>query len=970
MTQSSEALEAQDQFYLAKLQEKYCKNGERDANDVFRRVARGLSMAEAAANRADWKKRFQQAMQDGFYPAGRIMSACGTDIDATLINCFVQPVGDSIAGVDGSGKPGIFLALLESAETMRRGGGVGYDFSSLRPAGAKVHGTRSRSSGPISYMRVFDRMCETVESAGARRGAQMGVLRVDHPDIESFILAKDIRTAAQRLRKAGLQGRELDEVLQSLRTLSNFNISVAMTDDFLEAVHADGEFDLVHRAEPDAGEHPQAFQRGDGLWVYRRIQARELFDLIMRTTYETADPGVIFVDRMNAENNLAYCERIEATNPCGEQPLPAYGCCCLGSFNLALYVDQPFSTQAAFNWDRFRSGVRTSVRMLDNALDVSYWPLPAQRHEAQSKRRIGLGFTGLATAMAMMRLRYGSGESLKFATRIAETLRDHAYRASVELAQERGAFPLFDAEQYLRSGFAQRLPEEIRNSIRMHGIRNSHLLSIAPTGTISLTFGRNVSGGIEPSFAWEYQRTAKAADGSRVSYPVQDLGYRYWLASGGSVDSLPEWFVSAQDLNAGDHLAVQAAVQPYVDTSISKTVNVPVDYPFADFRELYLKAWRLGLKGCTTYRPNDVTGAVLTVPEAAKAAHAPTDTMVVADPDRRLHLRSLPTPALSSLRWPGRPEIRGGNPSWTYMVEDGPIRFAIFIGHIDDGAPLPFEVWVSGDEQPRGLAAIAKLLSMDMRSQDRGWLRNKLDALVKTSGNPMRIAMPPDNRLVTWGSPTAVLAALVRHRCEDLGTFSHPGPTPVLDALMSIEEPKTGAEGALSWTVDVKNHNTGDDFVLTLKEVLLPDGSRRPVSIWLSGEYPRDLDGLCRLLSLDCRVIDPAWIGEKLRKLLNYAEPMGDFLAQIPGSDKQRNWPSTIAYMAALMMHRYQRLGILDEEGRALSPMGVLAEGHAPPAEGLRTLAGKPCRNCGAHAVIRRDGCDFCTACGDVGHCG
>lgn len=966
MSQAPGQLEAQDQFYLAKLQEKYCKNGERDANDVFRRVARGLSMAEAPNIRADWKNRFQQAMTDGFYPAGRIMSACGTDIDATLINCFVQPVGDSIAGVDHSGKPGIFLALLESAETMRRGGGVGYDFSSLRPAGAKVHGTRSRSSGPISYMRVFDRMCETVESAGARRGAQMGVLRVDHPDIEAYVVAKDIREHAQRLREAGLEGQELDNVLQSLRALSNFNISVAMTDEFIEAVNGDREFELIHRAEPDLAEHPQAQQKADGNWVYRKLRARDLFDLIMRTTYDTADPGVIFIDRMNAENNLAYCERIEATNPCGEQPLPAHGCCCLGSFNLALFVDQPFSPRASFNWERFRSTVRIAVRMLDNTLDISYWPLPSQRHEAHSKRRIGLGFTGLATAMAMLRIRYGNEDSLKFSAGVAEALRDSAYRASVELAQERGAFPLFDADQYLQGRFTQRLPEDIRSAIRLHGIRNSHLLSIAPTGTISLTFGRNVSGGIEPSFAWEYQRTTKARDGSRHTYPVQDLGYRYWLASGGKTDELPEWFVSAQDLSAGEHLAVQAAVQPYIDTSISKTINVPVDYPFADFRELYLKAWRMGLKGCTTYRPNDVTGAVLEVSTATTTS----STATTPDPDRRLQLRTLPTPALSSLRWPGRPDIRGGNPSWTYMVEDGPIRFAIFIGHIDDGAPLPFEVWVSGDEQPRGLGAIAKLLSMDMRSQDRGWLRNKLDALVKTSGNPLRVPMPPDNRMVTWGSPTAALAALVRNRCEELGTFSHPGPTPVLDALMSIEEPKTGADGTMSWSVDVKNHNTGDDFVLTLKEVLLPDGSRRPVSVWLSGDYARDLDGLCRLLSLDCRVIDPAWIGEKLRKLLNYSEPMGDFLAQIPGSDKQRSWPSTIAYMAALMLHRYQRLGILDEEGRPLSRMGVMAEHDSGPSASLRSIAGKPCRNCGAHAVIRRDGCDFCTACGDIGHCG
>jgi ribonucleoside-diphosphate reductase alpha chain len=958
---------AQDAFYDSVLRDKYCKNGERSASDVFDRVARGLAHAEPAELRERRRAEFREALERGFYPAGRVMSAAGTDIQATLINCFVQPVGDAISEPT-DGKPGIYVALMEAAETMRRGGGVGYDFSRIRPQGARVRGTQSRASGPVSYMRVFDRSCETVESAGARRGAQMGILRCDHPDIEEFVAAKDLRAAVARLRAAGLSGEALAQAVEPLRTLSNFNLSVAVTDAFMEAVVADAEFELVHAAEPGAeAVAAGARRRDDGLWVYRRMRARELWDRIMDTTYQTADPGVVFIDRMNADNNLAYCERIEATNPCSEQPLPDYGCCCLGSLNLARFVVNEFTPQAQFRWAEFESVAATAVRMLDNVLDVSVWPLPQQRREAMAKRRIGLGFTGLGTALAMLRLRYGSEEGVAFASEVARRLRDCAYRASVELAKEKGPFPLFDAGRYLQSAFVRRLPEDLQAQIRAHGIRNSHLLSIAPTGTISLAFGRNVTGGIEPAFAWEYFRTARGAAGNKATYAVQDFGYRRYLELGGDAANLPGYFVNAQTLSARDHLRVQAAVQPFVDTALSKTINVPADYPFKDFEDLYLEAWRSGCKGCTTYRPNDITGAVLALeagpaPAAASGHHA----------DRRLKLDRLPSPPLASLKWPGRPELQDGNPAWTYMVDGDTAKFAVFIGHTEDGERYPFEVWVNGAEQPRGLGATAKLLSMDMRSRDRGWLKTKLDALMKTRGAPIHCAMPGGRGPVTMSSATAVVARLVKLRCEQLGAFEHAGPTPVLDALMSLKEPKTGTDGTLSWTVDVKNPQTGDDFLLVLKELVVPDGQRRPYSVWLSGEYPRDLDGLCKLLSLDMRVVDPAWIGAKLGKLLTYPEPMGDFMARVPGSEHMQTWPSTPAYIAALMLHRYRVLGILDASGQPTRPMGVLsaAARAVPSAATARAVPGKPCPECAAHAVIKRDGCEFCTACGWIGHCG
>ncbi|MBT8458995.1 MAG: adenosylcobalamin-dependent ribonucleoside-diphosphate reductase, partial [Boseongicola sp.] len=489
----------------------------------------------------------------------------------TLFNCFVMgTIPDSMGG--------IFEMLKEAALTMQQGGGIGYDFSTIRPKGADVKGVAADASGPLSFMDVWDAMCRTIMSAGSRRGAMMATMRCDHPDIEDFITAK---SDPARLR--------------------NFNVSVLVTDDFMAAVKGDDSWELSFEGT-----------------VYKTVNARDLWNTIMRSTYDYAEPGVIFIDRINAMNNLGYCETISATNPCGEQPLPPYGACLLGSVNLARLVNEPFSECAHLNETALVELVSTAVRMMDNVVDTSRFPLEAQRQEAMNKRRIGLGVTGLADALLMVGVRYGSEEAARLTEQWFKQIARASYLASVELAKEKGAFPLFDAEKYLESGAMLAMDDDVRDAVRKHGIRNALLTSIAPTGTISLYAG-NVSSGIEPVFAYAYTRKVLQKDGTRTEEEVVDYAVQMWRDKFGDAE-LPEYFVNAQTLSPADHVKMQAAAQTWIDSSISKTINVPEDIDFEAFKDVYMQAYETGCKGCTTYRPNAVTGSVLSVSEEKPSA--------------------------------------------------------------------------------------------------------------------------------------------------------------------------------------------------------------------------------------------------------------------------------------------------------------------------------------------------------------
>ncbi|GAA6118622.1 LAGLIDADG family homing endonuclease [Acidovorax sp. FG27] len=1178
------------------LREKYLKGGEPDAEALFVRVTRALASVELAAERARHEALFLANLRAGAIGAGRIMSAAGTDIQATLINCFVQPVGDCIQGVDDGGYPGIYEALREAAETMRRGGGVGYDFSRIRPRGALVRGTASQASGPCSYINVFDQSCSTVESAGARRGAQMGVLRIDHPDVLDFITAK--RTPGR---------------------WNNFNVSVGVPGEFMAAVEAGGPWQLVHRAEPGAALKAEgAHQRADGQWVYRTLPARELWDTIMQSAYDFAEPGILFLDHINEDNNLHYCEDIAATNPCvtadtwvmttegpaqvadlvgrrfhavvdgqafavesegffptghrpvlrlttreghalrltadhrvrrvarrtryvrevewtpagdlrpgdevvlhdqralqgwdgegtesqgyllglligdgtlgadkavisvwapelkavghsgpaycrsgvqgtmaaveaaiatlaphradfrgfqrpiagrgearlasaplcrlahamgmrpghktitprmergssafaagvlrglfdadgsvqgtqakgvsvrlwqsdqallqtvqrmllrfgicitlhaerrpaqnhrllpngrggrrayatraqhelvisgdnltvfaerigfgdgdkderlagllqgyrrelnrerfvatveslapdgtadvfdvtvagchafdanglyvhncGEQPLPSYGCCDLGPIILTRFVRHPFGLpggEPAFDFAAFEAAVATQVRALDNVLDLTFWPLPQQRDESAAKRRIGVGFTGMGNTLAMLRLRYDRAEGREMAVRIARHLRDAAYRASVALAREKGAFPKFEADGYLAPGtFASRLPADIQALIRQHGIRNSHLLSIAPTGTVSLAFADNASNGIEPPFSWTYTRRKREADGSTSEYAVEDHAWRLYRALGGDVDRLPEYFVSALAMSATEHIAMMQAVQPYVDTAISKTVNVPADYPYADFKSLYLQAWKAGLKGLATYRPNAILGSVLEVaasapaPASAVPAAAPATAAAQAVDPLRTVIESRPKGGLSAVAEKLEYWTQEGHKTLYLVVSFLPVPDGRG-GTVDRAIEFFMPVGQSGESQ-QWITSSMRLLSLAARG---GFLERALS----------------DMRKVAWDRGAVRLGT---HRKDD-GT---------------------------------------------------------QVPLWHESEVAAMAYAIQNILARRAE------------------QPM------------------------------QQQVLPLDEPPL---PSGM------PPA-----MAGKKCSECGAHAVIRKDGCDYCTQCGHLGSCG
>jgi len=640
-------------------------------DDTWDRVATALAAREA--DPAAWAPRFKEALAGfKFLPAGRIISGAGTDRMVTLFNCFVMgEIPDDMSG--------IFDNLKEAALTMQQGGGIGYDFSTLRPKGALVKRVGADASGPLSFMDVWDSMCRTIMSAGSRRGAMMATMRCDHPDIEDFIEAK---------REPG--------------RLRMFNLSVLVTDSFMQAVKEDGPWQLKF-----------------GGTVFRTLPARELWDKIMRGTYAYAEPGVIFIDRINRRNNLYYCETIHATNPCGEQPLPPYGACLLGSVNLARLVEKPFEEAAGIDAEALDRLVRTAVRMMDNVVDASNFPLEQQRHEASAKRRIGLGVTGLADALIMCGARYGGGQAVRLTEQWLRAIQRSAYLASVDLAREKGAFPLFDRDAYLAGEHVQTLDRDVKDAIAEHGIRNALLTSVAPTGTISL-FADNVSSGLEPVFSFKYTRHVLMPDGSRREEEVTDYAYRLYRRLRGEDAALTDAFVDAQGLSPNDHLVMQAAVQKYIDSSISKTINVPESISFEDFKDVYMQAYDLGCKGCTTYRPNDVTGAVLEIKDKKKEAEADEPELPL-EPATRKMLPKDEGDSGSVVRM-FRPLDRPGElPGRTYKVRWPESDHAIYItinDVIDDlGRIRPFEIFINSKntEHYAWTVALTRMISAVFR---------------------------------------------------------------------------------------------------------------------------------------------------------------------------------------------------------------------------------------------------------------
>lgn len=651
--------------------------------DTWLRIATHLASAEKPEDRHRFRNEFYEALADFKYlPAGRITAGAGTGRNVTLFNCFVMgTVPDSMAG--------IFDMLKEAALTMQQGGGIGYDFSTLRPKGAPVVGVAADASGPLTFMNVWDAMCRTVMSAGSRRGAMMATMRCDHPDVMDFITAKKDATK-----------------------LRMFNLSVLITDDFMEAVKNDLPWTFMWKGE-----------------AWDTVRAVELWDAILQSTYAQAEPGVIFIDRINQQNNLRYCETIAATNPCGEQPLPPYGACLLGSINLARFVNNPFTPDAWIDNMELNQAVMTAVRMMDNVVDVSNFPLEAQREEAKNKRRIGLGVTGLADALVMMGLTYGSEEAVEKTEMWMRDIQVFAYKESVELAKEKGSFPLFNADEFLADGtHASTLPDFLKDEIRQNGIRNALLTSIAPTGTISLYAG-NVSSGIEPIFANSYTRKVLEKDGSHRFELVEDYAVsKYWEqwhianldADSGPLEmrpvDLPDYFVSAQTLSPAAHVKMQAAAQKYVDSSISKTINVPEDITYEDFKEVYMMAWDMGCKGCTTYRPNDVTGSILSV-EPTQVDETP-----VIAPDNAFK----------------RPDAIDGA---TYKIKFGQEVHALYvtINHAEDseGNKRPFEIFLNTKNPNHHIwtVALTRMMSAVFRmSDDSRFVVEELKAVFDPSG--------------------------------------------------------------------------------------------------------------------------------------------------------------------------------------------------------------------------------------------
>jgi ribonucleoside-diphosphate reductase alpha chain len=633
--------------------------GDADLEGTWWRVARALASVERDPE--TWASRFHEALQGfKFLPAGRVIAGAGTGRTVTLFNCFVMgSIPDDMAG--------IFENVKEAALTMQQGGGIGHDFSTLRPTGAPVKGVGADASGPLSFMDVWDSMCRTIMSAGSRRGAMMATLRCDHPDIEAFV---DAKRDPKRLRM--------------------FNVSVLVTDAFMQAVKDDGDWDLVFGGK-----------------VYKTLKARALWERIMRATYDCAEPGVIFIDRVNKRNNLYYCESIQATNPCGEQPLPPYGACLLGSINLGALVKDPFTPQAKLDLEALEKLVPVAVRMLDNVIDVSRFPLAAQEREAKAKRRVGLGVTGLADALIFCGVRYGSTEAVRMTRQWLAAVQRLSYLASADIAAEKGSFPMYDRARYLAGETVKALPEEVRSAIARYGIRNSLLNSIAPTGTISL-LADNVSSGIEPVFAFSHVRHVLQADGTRREESVDDHAFRLWRKLKGTAEPPADFFVDAQTLTPDAHLAMQAAAQEFVDSSISKTINLPKDISFEAFKHVYEEAYAQGCKGCTTYRPNEVTGAVLEVKPTTAVVEAPR--------------AALPVPVThDSVVYIAQPLDRPEDlPGKTYKIKWPGSDHAIYITINDvmqDGRRRPFEIFINSKnmEHYAWTVALTRMISAVFR---------------------------------------------------------------------------------------------------------------------------------------------------------------------------------------------------------------------------------------------------------------
>lgn len=694
--------------------------GDQSVEQTWARVAAAIAEAEAPKARKAWRERFEAALTDfQFLPGGRILAGAGAGRNVTLFNCFVMgTIPDDLSG--------IFDQVREAALTMQQGGGVGMDFSTIRPSGALVKGVGADASGPLSFMDVWDSMCRTILSAGQRRGAMMGCLRIDHPDIEAFI---DAKRDPARLR--------------------NFNVSVLVPDAFMEALEADADWPLAFGGE-----------------TWRTVRARDLWNRLMQATYDVAEPGVIFIDRVNAQNNLAHCETISASNPCGEQMLPPYGACLLGSINLARLVPEPFARGAELDEARLGELTRTAVRFLDDVIDVSRFPLPQQEEEAKAKRRIGLGVTGLADALVFCGVRYGEREAADLTRRWLGVIKREAYRASAELAAEKGAFPLYDP-QMLETPNLQGLDTETRELIARHGLRNGCLTSIAPTGTTSLLAG-NISSGIEPVFAYAYTRKVLQKDGTKREEAVEDYALTVWKRLHGEAPPPEHAFVTAQTLTPQQHLRMQAAAQEMVDSSISKTVNCPEDIAFDAFADVYVEGWKLGCKGLTTYRPNAVTGSVLSAAPTEAAPEAPPAEVTLSPRPEAL------TGSTYKVKWPDSPHA-------VYVTlndvvgPDGPRPFEIFI----NSKNMEHYAWTLG--LTRMISAVFR------RGGDVSFVAEELKAVFDPRGGGWLNGRYVPSLLAAIGG------VIERHLARDAEARAEPAPAPAPKAAL---EPAQGSEPA------------------------------------------------------------------------------------------------------------------------------------------------------------------------------